>query len=166
MPRNVSDLARARARRRDPRAQAAGPGFPPSRPSFRMRAACFPALQKFRALLPSAKFATPKVSFNAVPRIQFQAHAVPLAAMSALTANRLAVVTTTASVASMARPIGVRFISSSQACRSIDDFFVSQPQVDKDGKIMYPSVGTQVNSTDLMTNLSLCAQVEHGPRLN
>jgi hypothetical protein len=37
--------------------------------------------------------------------------------------------------------LGFRNISYTRPCRSIDDFFISNPDVDKDGKMTFPAVG-------------------------
>jgi hypothetical protein len=37
--------------------------------------------------------------------------------------------------------LGMRNISYTRPCRSIDDFFISNPDVDKEGKMTFPAVG-------------------------
>jgi hypothetical protein len=90
--------------------------------------------------LSSAAALAPKIPELIAPRTLFQVQAKPLTTISAWSANRFSI-SSVSSVPSIAQPLGVRCISSSQPCRSIDDFFISQPQADKDGKIMFPAVG-------------------------
>jgi hypothetical protein len=37
--------------------------------------------------------------------------------------------------------LGMRSISYTRPCRSIDDFFISNPDVDNEGKMTFPAVG-------------------------
>ena len=47
--------------------------------------------------------------------------------------------------------LGLRRISTSRPCQSIDEFFISQPNVDKEGKVVYPAVG--VNSNECVSRI-------------
>ncbi len=115
------------------------------RQSANMRAwrVCCGSIQRFQSVFPSplsgsfsklyhcSPILRPSLIKSISTPIKHGAGSVPLARVS----------TMAPSFANILSNIGSRLISTSRPCRSIDEIFISQPKLDKDGKVIYPSVG-------------------------